>query len=139
MSDLEKATAIYNWMRANITYDWSYSSYTTNSTLSSRVATCTGYANTYQSLCCAVGITGSVIDGAQGPTAAGHAWNFTYINGVRYYVDATQGWAPTTKIDTSTTNEYGQTVVRFLDDNGNLREGFATIYYECWDGLYDEL
>lgn len=141
MSDMEKATALYNWMRANVTYKYSYEggSTTTVATLSNRNANCNGYANAYQSLCCAVGITGSVIDGAQGPAQAGHAWNFIYIDGTRYFVDATQGWAPTTQIDMSTTNEYGQTVIRFLDENGNLRDGFRTIYYECWDGLFDKL
>lgn len=139
MSDLEKATAIYNWLTANVSYDNTHGSYTTKSTLSTRTATCTGYANAYQSLCCAVGITGSVIDGAQGPSQVGHAWNFTYINGTRYFVDATQQKPPTTKIDTSTTNEYGQTVMLLLDNNGNPNGGSAIIYYECWDGLYDEL
>lgn len=88
MSDMEKATAIYNWMRNNITYDYSYSSYTTNSTLTTKTAMCNGYANAYQSLCCAVGITIYV---EVGPN---HAWNSFYIDNQQYMTDVTNNLLP---------------------------------------------
>ena len=138
MSDLEKATAIYNWMRANISYDWSYSSRTTNSTLSTRTAVCQGYANTYQSLCCAAGITGCVVNGFFQYNQAGHAWNYIYINGVKYFVDTTNGVAPLSNIISTTVENSDWLSVEVYDGGNKLT---AKLYQsaECWDGLFDEL
>lgn len=88
MSDYEKAVAIYNWVVSNVSYDWSYASRTTNSTISTKTATCQGYANTYQSLLCSVGITASV------EASSDHAWTSFYIDNQQYMADTTQKLKP---------------------------------------------
>ena len=134
MSDYEKAQAIYNWMGNNITYDNTYKSYTTNSTLSLRVATCTGYSNTFQTLCCTCGISTSVAEGWRDSTS--HAWNFLYIDGNRYYVDRTASRGFYTNI--VFTNENDTTLMEVYDPSGQIQSRWY-MKYESWDGIMDAL
>jgi len=83
MSDYEKSVSIFGWLTSNVSYDYTYSSRTTNSTLSTKTATCQGYANAYQSLCCSVGITAYVESGPD------HAWISYFIDNQQYIADAT--------------------------------------------------
>ncbi|MBQ7832830.1 MAG: SH3 domain-containing protein [Lachnospiraceae bacterium] len=133
MTDLEKATAIYNWMRANISYDWSYSSRTTNSTLSTRTAVCQGYAHTYQSLCCAVGLSVSVNDGYRDNLS--HSWNYAYVDGTKYFVDVTNG-LPFCNNIVSTNTEQG-ILIEAYDSTGQLKSRWYSNGYEDWVGVFD--
>ncbi len=135
MTDLEKATAIYNWMRANISYDWSYSSRTTNSTLSTRTAVCQGYAHTYQSLCCAVGLSVSVNDGYRDNLS--HSWNYVYVDGTKYFVDVTNG-LPFCNNIVSTNTEQG-ILIEAYDSTGQLKSRWYTNGYEDWVGVFDTI
>ncbi|MBO5342335.1 MAG: SH3 domain-containing protein [Lachnospiraceae bacterium] len=139
MSDMEKATALYNWMITNVGYDTSYKSTTTNSTLNSRVATCQGYANAYQSLCCASGISTSVISGytlVETGANPNHAWDYVYIDSVRYFVDTTNRISPTSAL-VFYTDENGRNIIEITFSDGN--KGNLGIKGEYWDGIHDSL
>ena len=139
MSDYEKATAIYNWMVANISYNGNNYYYTTRDTLTYRNAVCNGYANTYQSLCCAAGITSSVIIGHSFTTSVannGHAWNFVYIDGIRYFTDTSNN-KPLNSAVNIYTDENGNTVVEYTNAGGS--NGKLCMEKECWNGYLDAL
>lgn len=136
MTDYEKATAIYNWMVANISYNDSNYYYTTRDTLTYRNAVCNGYANTYQSLCCAAGITSSVIVGYSLATNTGHAWNFVYIDGVKYFTDTSNN-KPLNSNITIYTDENNNTVVEYTNAGGS--NGKLGMKDEYWNGYLDAL
>ena len=136
MSDYEKAVAIYNWMTANISYNGNNYYYTTRDTLTYRNAVCNGYANTYQSLCCAAGITSSVVIGYSLATTTGHAWNFVYIDGVKYFTDTSNG-KPLNNNISIYTNENNDTVVEYTNTGGS--NGKLGMKDEYWNGYLDAL
>ena len=139
MSDYEKATAIYNWMVASISYNGNNYYYTTRDTLTYRNAVCNGYANTYQSLCCSVGITTSVITGHSFSTSVannGHVWNFIYIDGTRYFVDTSNN-KPLNSTVSIYTDENNNTVVEYTNTGGS--NGKLCMEKEYWNGYLDAL
>jgi len=87
MSDREIAVAMNNYLCAILTYDNSYSSYTTVSALTSGRAICQGYANAYWRLMNAAGIPTDYVRGYA--NGGRHGWNRCLIDGVYYYVDVT--------------------------------------------------
>lgn len=135
MTDLEKATAIYNWMVTNISYKYSYEGggTTTAATISTKTANCSGYAYTYQSLCCSVGISSSTMDGYR--ETYEHAWAFVYIEGTRYYVDPASARAFYNNI--VFTNSDSATLMEVYDSNGKLQSRWYTNGYEDWVGAFD--
>lgn len=134
MSDMEKAQAIHNWLVANITYDYSYASYTTYSTLNTRTAICNGYSNTYQSLCCSVGISTSVVCGRRDNYE--HAWNYIYINNTKYFTDVTNNRGIYTNI--VITQDSNGTLMEVYDTNGKTQSRWY-ITGEYWNGYLDTL
>lgn len=88
MSDLEKGYAIHDYLVARITYSNEQPNWSTRDTLATGYAQCTGYANAFQSMMCAVGIETDILTGQYG---AGnyHAINRCIINGEYYYIDVT--------------------------------------------------
>ncbi len=139
MSDMEKATVIYNWMVTNITYNGNNYYYTTRDTLTYRNAVCNGYANAYQSLCCSVGISASVVTGYSLTTTTGnngHAWNFIYIDGVKYFTDTSNN-NPLNSNITIYTDENNNTVMEFINSNGS--KGKIGMQGEYWNGYLDAL
>ena len=103
-SDYEKICGIYDWMCANITYDYdnleddSYLlMYTAYAALVNRTAVCQGYANLFYRLALELGVDSRVITGTGiSNTGSGpHAWNIAKLSGSYYDVDAT--WDATWK------------------------------------------
>lgn len=86
MSDLEKAYAIHDYLVLRITYSNEQPNWSTKDTLATGYAQCTGYANTFQSMMCAVGIETDVLTGRYGQGGY-HAVNRCIINNTYYYVD----------------------------------------------------
>ena len=97
-SDYEKVCGIYDWMCANITYDYDNLDdenyrlkYTAYAALVNRTAVCQGYANLFYRLALALGVDNRIISGT-GITNTGsgpHAWNIVKLNGSYYDLDAT--------------------------------------------------
>ena len=94
MTDVEKITAVYNWMCDNISYDYAglddssdLLEYTAYDALINRSAVCQGYANLFYYIMLQEGIDCRIISGTSngGP----HAWNIVRIDGYYYNVDAT--------------------------------------------------
>ncbi len=88
MSDLEKGYAIHDYIVAKVTYSTEQPNWSTKDTLATGYAQCTGYANTFQSMMCAVGIETDVLTGQYGEGGY-HAINRCIIDGKYYYVDVT--------------------------------------------------
>lgn len=111
-TESEKATAIFNWIATNITYDTElrlntslqkeiYTSETNvvNHVLKRRKALCGGYAFLFQKLCKEVGIQSEVIHGftkkygtrLTKSSQPDHTWNAVQLNGKWHLLDLT--WA----------------------------------------------
>ena len=102
MTDYEKATAIYNWIALNLTYDkvtasnpsgMSSSAYTLKGALIDHLAVCDGYASAFRLLCQIEGIRCEEVIGLKqiSDASTGHAWNKVWIGGAVFGVDCT--WA----------------------------------------------
>ena len=94
MSDYEKLCAVYDWMCANITYDYanledeSYDlKYTAYAALHDRTSVCQGYALLLYRLMLEMGIDCRVITGLGNGGA--HAWNIIELGELYYNADAT--------------------------------------------------
>ncbi len=93
-SDYEKLCAVYDWMCANITYDYDNLNdetymlkYTAYAALINRTAVCQGYAVLLYRLMLELGIDCRVITGIG--NGGGHAWNIVELDGLYYNADAT--------------------------------------------------
>lgn len=99
-SDYDKAKAVYDWMTANIAYnyDWIESkkgelTYMPEEVLDSKLTICEGYTRLTQALLHAQGIPTLFVDGFT-YTADGrgsHAWNMVFADGRWIYLDTTWG------------------------------------------------
>ena len=94
LSDYEKLSAVYEWMCANITYDYdnleddTYKlKYTAYAALMDRTAVCQGYAVLLYRLMLELGIDCRVVTGIG--NGGGHAWNIVEMDGLYYNADAT--------------------------------------------------
>lgn len=97
-SDYDKCVAFNNYICSVVEYgtmpigtDISQSEFT-DYCLVSGLAACQGYADAFQSMCCASGIECYIVSGIVDNSAnhnASHVWNMVKINGVDYYVDVT--------------------------------------------------
>lgn len=111
-NDYDKAKAVFDWLTANIAYDYEYyydrkSTVTTEpeQVLDSRLTVCAGYSKLAQALLQAqdipaLYITGDSISYKQRvengiltyrPSTERHAWNAAFIDGEWMYMDATWG------------------------------------------------
>lgn len=97
MTDLEKETAVYAWLTANVDYDWSHmdvmaetarDAYGPYGGLVNRSAVCLGYAASFQLLMDMLGIDCVTVVGAGSHSTADHAWNVVKLDGKWYCVDA---------------------------------------------------
>lgn len=145
MNDLQKAQAIHDWMATNISYNLETYNHTTYSTLMYREAVCCGYAFAYQSLCYCVGIEASVVDGScfnsKDEFIGLHSWNFIYIDGVKYHVDATWHMGPSSLISFTPYGENGYRVDFYKEDGtslGHYRTMTVEDFYGHFDNLYSE-
>ena len=98
MSDLEKETAVYNWIVNNVNYDWTHQdvmretpreSYTPYGGLVNRTAVCLGYATTFQLLMDLAGVECITVVGAADYSMEDHGWNMVRLNGNWYCLDVT--------------------------------------------------
>lgn len=98
MSDLEKETAVYNWMVNNISYDWTYQnvmrktpreSFTPYGGLVNHTAVCLGCATTFQLLMDLAGVECITVVGASNYSREDHSWNMVRLNRNWYCVDVT--------------------------------------------------
>ncbi|WP_317965137.1 leucine-rich repeat domain-containing protein [Paenibacillus sp. CCS19] len=97
MSDLEKETAIHDYLLEKITYDWQFFSYNIMTgtdpggiygALVEGISVCEGYARAMNALGQLAGLDIMYVSGtSQG--GIGHAWNLVKINGSYAHVDAT--------------------------------------------------
>lgn len=94
MSDYEKVKAIYDYMTANIVYDYENlndSSYrlkfTAYAAMINKTSVCQGYANLFYRLALECGIDSRIITGIAND--GGHAWNIVKLGSKYYLVDAT--------------------------------------------------
>ncbi len=94
MTDYEKIRAIYDYMTANIVYDYEHLSnnsyklqYTAYAALVNKTSVCQGYANLFYRLALECGIDTRIITGQA--NGGGHAWNIVKLGSKYYLVDAT--------------------------------------------------
>lgn len=98
MSDLEKETAIYNWLVSNVNYDGAYQdvmeetsgeSATPYGGLVNRTAICLGYVTTFQLLMDLAEVECITVSGATFASQENHGWNMVRIDGNWYCTDVT--------------------------------------------------
>lgn len=98
MSDLEKETAIYNWLVCNVNYDGTYQdvmeetsgeSSTPYGGLVNRTAICLGYVTTFQLLMDLAEVECIPVAGASYASQEDHGWNMVRIDGNWYCTDVT--------------------------------------------------
>lgn len=96
-TDMEKTSAIHDWIVCNIAYDTeaffgnNIHEYSSLETLNGKKAICNGYANLAAALNRAVGIKAKVVSGVATDSngSYGHAWNETYVDGQWIIQDTT--------------------------------------------------
>ncbi len=93
-NDYERVCAIYDYICANVTYDYDhlynstyYKQYSAYGALINETAVCQGYAVLLYRMLLEAGVDCRVITGEGGGDA--HAWNIVCLNGKYYNVDAT--------------------------------------------------
>ena len=98
MSAYEKEEALYDWMVWNIDYDWTHNdvmvptpreSFTPYGGLVNHIATCLGFATTFQLLMDLAGVECITVVGAAFSNAGDHSWNMVRLNGNWYCADVT--------------------------------------------------
>ena len=99
-SDLEKVTAIYDWLSANVIYDYaiaaddpedpnSYNSFYLEGVFYDGVAVCDGLSKAFVLMCGIEGVSAYRICGTERISGVGHAWNAVLIDGKYYVADTT--------------------------------------------------
>lgn len=100
MSDLEKATAIHDYLIMNVSYDYElsringsknkkYNGHYLEGVFLDQKAVCDGYAKAFAALCNMEGINCVVVYGESVRSSGGHAWNKVLIEDDWYIVDVT--------------------------------------------------
>ena len=93
-SDAEKVQAIYNWMIANLEYDYDYQPllqyFNVRRTLSTRKGVCYDFANLFAALCRSQNIPCYVVDGTPyDRSTEDHSWNRVYYDSCWWDLDVT--------------------------------------------------
>ena len=93
-NDAEKAQAIYNWMIANLEYDYNYQTllqyFDVRRTLSTRKGVCYDFANLFAALCRSQNIPCYVVDGTPyDRSTEDHSWNRVYYDDCWWDLDVT--------------------------------------------------
>ena len=93
MSDIEKATALHDYMVAKYSYDYSFAqkSYTIAGLLDDGKGVCQAYAMLYKTLCDRAGLECYLVSGLGGDAGNMdlHMWNVLSIDGKYLFVDVT--------------------------------------------------
>lgn len=82
-SDYQKVKAIYDWVCANVSYDYSYYRHSAYHAMIERTAVCEGYALLMYRLLLKAGIDNRMVAGGN------HAWNIVKLGDAYYNLDAT--------------------------------------------------
>ena len=93
-TNAEKVQAIYNWMIANLEYDYDYQTllqyFDVRRTLSIRKGVCYDFANLFAALCRSQNIPCYVVDGTPyDRSTEDHTWNRVYYDGCWWDLDVT--------------------------------------------------
>lgn len=93
-TDAEKVQAIYNWMIANMEYDYNYKAllqyFDVRRTLSTRKGVCYDFSNLFAALCRIQNIPCYVVDGTPyNHSTEDHTWNRVYYDGCWWDLDLT--------------------------------------------------
>ena len=86
-SEYDKVQAIYDYICANVTYDYTYQRYSAYNALIDGTSVCRGYAALFYRMCKEAGLSVRGITGTA--SGVGHAWNIVRIGEVYYNVDST--------------------------------------------------
>lgn len=87
MTELQKETAIVNFILSNTSYDHALSSYSAHDALIRKQAVCQGYATLFHRMATKAGLTTQMIQGKLKGTS--HLWNLIKLEGKWYHVDTT--------------------------------------------------
>ena len=92
--DAEKVQAIYNWMIANLEYDYNYQTllqyFDVRRTLSTHKGVCYDFANLFAALCRSQNIPCYIVDGTPyDRSTEDHSWNRVYYDGCWWDLDVT--------------------------------------------------
>lgn len=106
-TDYEKAKAVFDWMTANISYDYANKetgkgTIFPEEVLDSKLTVCDGYARLTQAFLLAQKIPTVYISGPAnngGGIWEGHGWNMAYVDGRWIYIDSTWGRTANGKCD----------------------------------------
>lgn len=112
MSDYDKAKAVYDWICANIAYDYAGLETGTGNgdpleVMQTGLADCGGYSGLFDYFMMKLGISCEVVNGSA-PEGGYHAWNKVNINGQWLNVDATWGDSPNSE------DYFGKTDTEFV-------------------------
>ena len=93
-TDAEKVLAIYNWMIANLEYDYNYQTllqyFDVRRTLSTRKGVCYDFSNLFAAFCRSQNIPCYVVDGTPyDRSTQDHTWNRVYYDGCWWDLDVT--------------------------------------------------
>ena len=93
-TDAKKVQAIYNWMIANLEYDYNYQTllqyFDVRRTLSTHKGVCYDFANLFAALCRSQNIPCYVVDGTPyNRSTEDHSWNRVYYDGCWWDLDVT--------------------------------------------------
>ena len=93
-SDYDKVKMIYTYLIDHTEYEASDDDQNIAAVFWKKKAVCAGYARAVQYLLEQLGIPCIYVEGSARDSDEGHAWNIVKINGLYYYVDATNGDQP---------------------------------------------
>jgi len=93
--DHEKMRVIFLWIQHNISYDYTYRSYTYYSTFKSRKGICAGYSDLIDKMFCYAKLDANLVIGDAdngNPNRDLHAWTQVNLGGYDFWIDATWGY-----------------------------------------------
>lgn len=158
MTDYQKVHAIYDWLGANVIYDYdlltemsgikpgqeaynkfySYDSFYLEGVFQNGVAVCNGIAKAFVLLCAIEGIPAVKVNGTA--NGAAHAWNKVYIDGKWYIVDSTWSNVKSGSILGGKTEAFTHEYLLITNEksvaDGRVEQTEDTKGYYCYDPNY---
>ncbi len=143
-TDYQKVQAAYEFVVGQVTYLENENDQNIYGALAQGQAVCAGYSRAVQYLLNRVGLVCGYVSGeavGEGGTVL-HAWNFVWIDGDYYYIDATWGedtWATAVDYSYLCVNAQDLATTHFADATYLLPAIEGTVYnYYCVMGYYLE-
>lgn len=144
MTDLQKVVLIYDWITANVKYDWTYTHRGLQDALYERKSVCSGYAGLFNEMCEVAGVKcemsgGTALGlGSDGYGWGGHDWDKVKIGKEWYYVDATWDAAGEKALGTYTYFLRGS---KYFSDNNHkigYKDNVSKTDYFCPNWIYEK-